>query len=382
MLRRVSKWLVFKCLYPFLYHIFSLRRVRKKVIFVENHQDALSDNFKLIYQRIQGMDYKINIHYLQIAFSGWAKVIIRSCKLIIDMATAECIFVDESNSLFGAFILRKETKLIQVWHACGAFKKWGNSVSDKSFGDDEKNLLKYPGHRNYTLVPVSGVEVCEAYEEAFGISPDSDIVRPLGVSRTDVYFNEQNNINAHNKLHNLISETTSKRVILYAPTFRGNIRQAKAPLMPDIKELFEKFDKDYILLIKQHPFIKEKMHIPDEFSRFCIEISDELSMDELLFAADICITDYSSIVFEYSLLNKPILFFAYDLDEYYDERGFYYPYETFVPGPIARTNEELTDYIENIDKFDFERLKEFKDKYMGGCDGHSTERILKEVFGG
>ena len=84
--------------------------------------------------------------------------------------------------------MRKETQMVQVWHACGAFKKWGCSVADKTFGDSMKDLKQYSGHRNYTLVPVSGEEVCFAYEEAFGLEKDCHIVRPLGVSRTDVLF--------------------------------------------------------------------------------------------------------------------------------------------------------------------------------------------------
>ncbi len=122
--------------------------------------------------------------------------------------------------------------------------------------------------------------------------------------------------------------------------------------------------------------------VEEAYSDFCMEIRDEMTTDELLAAADICITDYSSVVFDFSLLEKPILFFAYDLERYYDERGFYYPYETFVPGPVVKNNCELIECISKIKEFDYNKIRDFKERYMSGCDGHATKRILEQVFDG
>ena len=94
------------------------------------------------------------------------------------------------------------------------------------------------------------------------------------------------------------------------------------------------------------------------------------------------ITDYSSLIFEYSLMNRPMVFYSYALDSYYDWRGFYYDYEEMTPGPVCRTMEELMDALANVDaQFDQERLDEFREKFMGACDGHATERIEKLMFG-
>ena len=94
-------------------------------------------------------------------------------------------------------------------------------------------------------------------------------------------------------------------------------------------------------------------------------------------ASDMMLTDYSSAVFEYSLMEKPMVFFAYDLDVYDDFRGFYYPYEEMTPGPVVRTTEEVAEAIlAAAGAFDPSAVKQFKDTYMCACDGHSTERIL------
>ena len=106
-----------------------------------------------------------------------------------------------------------------------------------------------------------------------------------------------------------------------------------------------------------------------------------MPIDELLCVSDLCISDYSSLVFEYSLFERPMLFYAYDLEDYFDWRGFYYPYEELAPGPVVRTNEEIADYIQNVEqKFDRARVRAFREQFMSACDGYATERILQLVF--
>ena len=381
MIRRICKWVVFKWVYPVCYYAGSRRKIRKeRIIFVENHGEQLSDDYILIYEHLKRENSDVHIHYLGLSVFSWGKIIFRTIKLIWDMAVARCVFINDSNSVFGAFNLREGTELVQLWHACGAFKKWGYSVVDKTFGEDQKALDTYSGHRNYNLVPVSGNAVCWAYIEAFGLQDKPDIVKPLGVSRTDVYIMEAKRQEAYSHLMSLGFPIEGRKVILYAPTFRGDtIRGAKAPDRLDLSVLYS-LHQEYVVLIKNHPFVRERTEIPESFRDFCIEIGDRMSIEELLMVADICITDYSSIVFEYSLLQRPMLFFAYDLEDYYDERGFYYPYEEFVPGPVVRTTEELLREIRQIDRFDGDRIAAFCRQYMSGCDGHSTQRIVGYVL--
>jgi CDP-ribitol ribitolphosphotransferase len=76
-----------------------------------------------------------------------------------------------------------------------------------------------------------------------------------------------------------------------------------------------------------------------------------------------------------------MIFFAYDLDDYFDWRGFYYNYDELTPGPVYKTNEEIIDYIEHIDeRFDREEVRKFKERFMSACDGHATDRIMEMFF--
>ncbi|MBQ9983252.1 MAG: CDP-glycerol glycerophosphotransferase family protein [Lachnospiraceae bacterium] len=381
MISRICKWIVFKCIYPSVYFIGSHRQVDEhKIIFVENHGELLSENYPYLMELFQCRGYETKVHYLKMNLSGWGAIVGRSIKLIWDISNAKAIFLNESNSLFGMFTLRNETKLIQVWHACGAFKKWGFSVADKQFGEDKKTLQQYSGHRNYDLVCVSGEAVCWAYEEAFGLSKDVSVVKPMGVSRTDVYYSDEKKALAKQRLEPYKEWIGGRKIVLYAPTFRGDIKTAFTPDVFDVKEL-SRFSERYVFFIKQHPFVKQPYSVPKECEEYCREIRGELSTEELLMVADVLITDYSSIIFEYALMRKPMIFFSHDLDAYYDERGFYYPYDTFVPGPIVKTMRELVRQIETIENFDKEKVERFVDAYMSGCDGNATKRIVEYVIG-
>ena len=106
----------------------------------------------------------------------------------------------------------------------------------------------------------------------------------------------------------------------------------------------------------------------------------KMEIEELLCTCDLCISDYSSLIFEYSLFERPLVFFAYDLEEYGDWRGFYYDYEELTPGPVLRTTVEVIQYIRETEKeFDPERIRAFRNKFMSACDGHATDRLIELV---
>ena len=111
-------------------------------------------------------------------------------------------------------------------------------------------------------------------------------------------------------------------------------------------------------------------------------MTDTLSIEDLLCTADVCMSDYSSLIFEYALFEKPMLFLAYDLDDYFDYRGFYYDYHDLAPGPVVRDTAGVIDFVTHLDtQFDLPRVRAFRQKFMASCDGHATQRILQRVFG-
>ena len=208
-----------------------------------------------------------------------------------------------------------------------------------------------------------------------------EIIKPLGVSRTDVFFDQEFLANARNKIKEAVPAIEGKRVVLYAPTFRGRVAKAEGPDKLDICALKDAIGDDAVLLIKHHPFVKQLPPIPSECADFAFDVTRDLPIDQLLCVADVCISDYSSLVFEYSLFGRPMAFFAYDLDDYCDWRGFYYPYDELTPGPVFRDNESLIDWVKHVDeRFDSAEVDAFRSKFMSACDGNATERIVLSVW--
>ena len=105
-------------------------------------------------------------------------------------------------------------------------------------------------------------------------------------------------------------------------------------------------------------------------------MSKTCSIEDALCGADMVISDYSSLIFEYSLFERPMIFYAYDLEEYDAVRSFYYPYEEFVPGDIVKDTEGIIAAVKKAEEdAGAGRIKAFREKFMSACDGNSTERI-------
>ncbi len=380
---RWHKFYTLKLLYPSIYKKYSKQPVKEdKVVFIELRQPKISNSFSVLYNDLkENYNFDIHEHYLRTSFIPRPNHVKRCKEMIKDIADAKYIFMNEASNVVSSVKLRPETFEAQLWHGCGAFKKFGMSTADLIFGDNRRNMLKYPFNKNYSLVTVSSPEVIWAYEEAMNIETKG-IVQGVGNSRTDVFYDGTFINSAYNKLYKLLPQAKNKKIILFAPTFRGRVATATSPDCFDVKAFCEAFSDEYLLLFKHHPNVKVRPEIPEEYKEFAYDFTDSMAIDELLCVSDICISDYSSLVFEYSLFERPMIFFAYDLDEYFDWRGFYYDYFELAPGPVCKTNEEMIDYIKHIDeRFERDKVIAFREKFMASCDGHATERIKNIVFG-
>ncbi len=355
-----------------------------KVVFLELRLPAVSNSYREIFNQLV-RDYQLNIHchFLRTGFVTQEERWKRIFDFARDAATAKYLIYDEGSEIIGALPKRKGQKILNTWHGAGAFKRFGYSTADKIFGADPDTMSKYPPHADYDLVTVSSPEVVWAYAEAMGKEDNPACIQPIGCSRTDVFYQQDFIDAARKRLYARLPQARGKKIILYAPTFRGHVAEATTPDLLDIEEFQKRLGGEYLLVIKHHPVVKERPAIPDSCRDFAFDLSDGVTIEDLLCVADICISDYSSLIFEYALFEKPMVFFAYDLDDFFDWRGFYYDYDELAPGPICQTNAEMIDYIAHIDeRFDHARVHAFREKFMSACDGHATERIMTAFFDG
>ena len=165
----------------------------------------------------------------------------------------------------------------------------------------------------------------------------------------------------------------AEKIILYAPTFRDyDMQSFRLPFTEE--QLTNVLNGEYMLLVKLHPAVLH--HISASFESELIKNVSDMRLHDLLKAADILITDYSSVPFEFALLNKPIFFFTYDLEEYDRKRGLIDNYTSVIPGKACHDSEAL---LEEMTKkpFHAEEIKRFSDKWNMYSDGNSSSKLLK-----
>ena len=390
--KRVKKWigdtrkdiLLFHTL-PSCYRNACRQSVdENKVVFLENRLPELSNSFRYIYDMLKEQ-YTFDLHVDCLLWNSVPrKEYVRRCReMLRDIATAKYVFVSDASEIIGCIDKRPETIITQLWHACGAFKRFGMSTADHIFGLDAKGQRRHPTYRNLNYVTLSSPEVVWAYAEAMDLKDHEEVFQATGTSRTDVFFDEEFRKQAYEHLYERFPAARGKKVILYAPTFRGRAATPKTSDKLDFQKFYEALGDEYVLVTKHHPWVRDLPPIPEGLAgTFAYEATRDMTIEDLLIVSDICISDYSSLIFEYSLFERPMLFFAYDLESYYDWRGFYYPYEEMTPGPICRSNEEMISWISDLEhNFDRQQVIDFRNKFMSACDGHATERILKLAFG-
>lgn len=286
------------------------------------------------------------------------------------LATSGTIVVDDFYPLVYSMRIRPQARLIQVWHAVGAFKQVGHSRAGLPGGP-------IPGtnvHRNYTDAPVSSEHIRADYAEAFGI--DVSRVRALGVPRTDPLFDADYLSRTREAVRDRLGITRAERLVLFAPTFRGNGQlTAHTDETADWGRIARELGEGYRVVVRRHPFT-ERTAPPLPAGVLNGAFGD---MNDLLIAADILVTDYSSSIFEFALLRRPIVLFVPDLDEYEDSRSFYRPFDHYATGTVVREADDLASAIRGA-RVDEARLDEFIEEFCGALDGHSSERIVRELF--
>ncbi len=295
------------------------------------------------------------------------------------LASSRVVVVDDY--FFPMYVItpRPGTTRVQVWHAAGAFKKFGFSVLDKTFGADEEYVKKVAIHSNYSVALVSSMSVAPNYAEAFG-QPGDIFTSRIGIPRTDLFGDPERRSRAVARVRSTYALPEGKRVILYAPTFRGeSVGKAHYADLLDLEAMRRVLGEDHVLLLKLHPFIRDALPVPPALAGFAIDASGDPDVNELMLVSDILVTDYSSVIYEFALLGRPIVFLAPDDGAYDEERGFYFDFRRDAPGPIADATEELAALI-RAGAFDLDRVNTFARASFDVPVGGATRRLVDLVL--
>lgn len=207
-----------------------------------------------------------------------------------------------------------------------------------------------------------------------------------GYPRNDILY-WPNKAEIAQQLKEKLGIPKDKKTILYAPTWRDDQHygsgQYKFELALDLKLMKERLQDDYVVLLRTHHYISDHIDVSG-LGDFVINLSSYDDISEIYLISDICITDYSSVFFDYANLKRPILFYTYDFDKYKNQlRGFYIDMNTEVPGPLLYTSEQVVQAIEDIDEITEEykeRYDQFYDRFCCYDDGHASEHVAEAML--
>ncbi len=360
------------CILIYAFYKITTKQYSKKVLFLSDSRNDLTGNFEFIYKRLEKEDYVLNT-FLKRTLKE--KKSLKEKKTLMRLiAESKYVLIDDFYPLIYTLRLRKGTKLIQVWHAIGAYKTVGYSRMGKIGGPTSYSLT----HRNYSATITSSEAIRKNYAEAFNM--DISKVHATGIPRTDIFFDKNYKSKVEKRIYKKYPKLKRKKVILFAPTFRGNGQNSAYYdfNLIDFEKIKEKYKDEYVFIVRPHPFTKNLNEMPKE-DDFFITLTEEREINDLLFITDILITDYSSVIFENALLDNKVIFFVPDLEEYISSRDFYYPFEKYTYGPVCRNMKELIKALDNP-KNDTNKIEEFKKYFISSCDGNSTDRFVKTLI--
>lgn len=296
------------------------------------------------------------------------------------MAGAEFILMDNGFLPMAFFDVRKETTVIQLWHGTGSVKKFGQDSNKGRLKELEKRINK-----NIDFLTVNAKSQIEQYAKAFGISKDKVVV--TGLPRTDWLMRmreketyERNRASIREKVGKFLGKSIDgKKILLYAPTFRDE-EGGNPKLHIDIKRFLEALPETILLGIRLHPFVA-KFYEEKEEERI-LNLSFYEDLNELLVLSDALLTDYSSLIFDYVILDKPMFFLTDDLEDFsLHGRGFYLDYKKDLPGLWVEEEVELAKKIERDLKEEPLLLRQkreaFLKRYYEYLDGNSAERVYE-----
>ena len=352
-----------------------LRPFRKKnnVLFFTENGNEIGGNLKALYEQIDFEKYNVKV-FAQDALGSPKKVSDKLLKKVTLLGICRVIFIDNYCPLLTNIDLDRNVKLVQLWHAGLGFK----SVGYARFGMPGSPHPFRSCHRKYTEVFVDCEKLIDVYKEVFGCK--REVFRACGMPRLDGYSDSGRISAVAESIYSKNPLIKSEKTILFAPTFRGQShKDAHYDFsVIDFNALSEFLEQNgFIMLLKLHPFIGNKPEIPENCRNRIFDYSD-CEINDLIYVSDIMITDYSSCAYEFSLFDRPLVFFRPDKTLYEYEHKVY-TLDIFSKKQYeAQTFNELLKVLEEL-KGDLPKERLLAVHGTGRKD--VCKAVLAEVFG-
>lgn len=349
-----------------------------RILFLSENREEMTGNLKAIYERM--VERELDKQY--VLDQSFRNIFTKRQNpldwlyTVSKIATHDYIFVEDYVPVLGFLNLDKRTVVVQTWHAGFGFK----SVGYGRFGLEGSPNPFQSCHRKYTYGLVGNEHLKEIYSEVFGI--EKEALLPTGMPRLSNFLNDEIRKETRERLYQEMPFLKERYVITFAPTYRGNNQKEAYYDMNriDEKRLNEFCEKhNAVILFKFHPFLKGKKLLSEKYNQNLIELPEQ-NLNDLFYITDILITDYSSCFYDYILLEKPVLFYVYDEEQYSATRGVHRPVSKVAPGIICKSFEELMVALE---KSEYERIEipEFMlDKCIEKEGKTASDQVIDEII--
>lgn len=375
----VNKRSFLRNIYRFFAKIHYMKKGNKKTVLFMTEQSArINSNLKAVSERMveRGMEKEFNILYSARPAAATSQGAKSWVKLMLKLAKSDMVIIDDHAPVLDWLKLRPEIKVAQLWHAGAGFKssgysRWGHMGCPSPISC----------HRQYAFGIAGSKHIAPFFSEVWGINDEQ--VLPTGMPRMDEYLDENYKAKKVEELYEKFPEAKDKKVILFAPTYRGkNQMLAYYPYdLIDFERLYELCGDEYIVFFKMHPWVSEEVPIPGKYEDKFIDVGKYPNINDLFYITELLITDYSSNIFEYSLMRKPMLFFAFDKIQYSFSRGFHRAYEESAPGKVCYTFEEVLSAIEHKD-FELEKVEKYVEEHFDYIDSNASDRVIDWIICG
>jgi len=345
-------YLPFKCL-----------KTKNKISYISRQSDTPSIDFIMLEKYIKNMDSSVTQVMLTKKIGkgimGKLKYMIHIFSQMYHIATSKVVIVDSYIIPISVLKHKKNLKVIQIWHALGAIKKFGYQTLDKKEGSSKAVAYAMKMHNNYDAVTCASTVTAEFFKEAFNV--DKNKIKIIGMPRVDYILGEDRN----EEILKANPRYKSKKTILYIPTFRKNANVNISDIIKCVNH------KKYNLIIKVHPL--DSTDVPKKY----VAKGDFSSFDLMKFA-DYIITDYSAMAIEASLLQKPLFLYVYDIDEYLETRGLNVMLTEELKNSTSRNIKDIMQIIDN-NTYDYKSLEKFRNKYIATYNENNTENIYNLI---
>lgn len=357
------------------FNLCALLPVRKRVALLSPHMASFTDSLGEMEREMRGRGYSVvrvsgaDVRPKQKNAAAMLRMLRFFTKGAYDLATASMVFLNDNFMPLADLHVRRRAVWTQLWHAEGAFKRFGLDIAD--LPQDVRERVER-GNAKLRYVICSSESVAPVYASAFGVPQEK--VLPLGSPRADRYIEKSRQTDVRALREKLFGET-DKRIVLYAPTFRDDPAENRALLEHfDFGRFERELGGEYLLVLRLHPQFHD-VPVPDGV----MNMTDYPDAGDLIAACDLLITDYSSLCLDFALVGKPSVFYAFDLASYAAGRSFYRDYKTNVPGAVAQTFDELIAAVRNAEA-DGDAMRRFSVFHFGSPDGKSASRIADAVI--